>query len=252
MAFFTRTAGATGVGTEKMVILNNGNVGVGTTSPVSQFQVNGDAQRTSFGNVPQANRQTMGWVTQYIGFNLSRETSGWSTYSDGVNNGASMILADPFGNLKIVNVSSSGNSTRYLTETQINDNTKFIISPSGNVGVGTTALDAKLTVKGNMHAEEVKVDLSVPGPDYVFEKDYALPTLESVKTYIDQNKHLPEVPSAKEMEAKGINLSEMNMLLLKKVEELTLYVIEMNKVNMELIQQTKSLQNQIEEIKNEK
>lgn len=58
--------------------------------------------------------------------------------------------------------------------------------------------------------------LNVPGPDYVFEPDYKLPSLEQLQAYINQNKHLPEVPSAKEMEQDGINLSEMNMILLLK------------------------------------
>jgi hypothetical protein len=82
-------------------------------------------------------------------------------------------------------------------------------------------------------------------PDYVFEKSYSLPSLEEVKSYIDQNKHLPEVPSAKEMESNGVNLGEMNMLLLKKIEELTLYVIEQNK---KLLQQQNNLQQQSEKI----
>jgi hypothetical protein len=69
----------------------------------------------------------------------------------------------------------------------------------------------------------------VAAPDYVFEKDYPLTSLEELKAYIDQHKHLPEVPSAKEMGENGINLKEMNLLLLKKVEELTLYVIELKK-----------------------
>lgn len=96
---------------------------------------------------------------------------------------------------------------------------------NGYVGVGTQNPDAKLTVKGSIHAEEVKVDLSVPGPDYVFEESYQLLPLHETKAFIKQNKHLPEVPSARELEENGIKVGEMNMLLLKKVEELTLHLI---------------------------
>ncbi len=104
-------------------------------------------------------------------------------------------------------------------------------STIGSVSIGTTTPDAKLTVKGDIHAEAVTVDLSVPGPDYVFEEDYNLTTLEETETYIKTNKHLPEIPPAKEMEAGGIDLGEMNMLLLKKIEELTLHVISLKKEN---------------------
>lgn len=104
----------------------------------------------------------------------------------------------------------------------------FNITTSGNVGIGSLNPNQKLTVNGTIYGKEVKVDLNVPGPDYVFAKDYALPTLEQIRAYIEANGHLPEVPSASEMEQKGINLSEMNMLLLKKVEELTLYLIELH------------------------
>jgi hypothetical protein len=100
----------------------------------------------------------------------------------------------------------------------------------GNVGIGTTSPNQKLTVNGTIYGKEVKVDLNVPGPDYVFEKDYKLPSLEEIKLYIDRHKHLPEVPSAKDMEQNGINVSAMNMILLKKIEELTLHVIEQNKL----------------------
>ncbi|MEP5434452.1 MAG: hypothetical protein ABJP92_16820, partial [Flavobacteriaceae bacterium] len=97
------------------------------------------------------------------------------------------------------------------------------------VGIGTTVPDAKLSVKGNIHAEEVKVDLSVPGPDYVFKEDYDLKSLEEVQNHIKKHGHLPNIPSAKEMEENGIQLGEMNMKLLEKIEELTLYTLEQEK-----------------------
>lgn len=108
-------------------------------------------------------------------------------------------------------------------------NERMRIDKLGNIGIGTTTPDARLAVKGTIHAQEVKVDLNVPGPDYVFEPTYNLKPLAEVETYIKENKHLPEVPSAKEMKKNGVQLGEMNVLLLKKVEELTLYSIEQNK-----------------------
>ena len=128
----------------------------------------------------------------------------------------------------------------------------FRITEYGSVGIGTTNPDSKLTVNGTIHSTEVKVDLNVPGPDYVFEEDYNLRSLEETEAYIKENKHLPEIPSAKEMEANGLELGEMNMLLLKKVEELTLYLIQSNKEKEELSQQlkanAKSQEEKIEEL----
>jgi hypothetical protein len=107
----------------------------------------------------------------------------------------------------------------------------------GALGIGTTTPDEALTVKGKIHTNEVRVDLNSPieqGPDYVFEPTYNLLPLSEVESYIKANKHLPEVPSAKQMEEEGLNLKEMNLLLLKKVEELTLYVIELKNENEKL------------------
>jgi len=133
----------------------------------------------------------------------------------------------------------NGNDIRFL-----NNGTEQlrILASNGNVGIGTPSPDAKLAVAGQVHAQEVKVSVTVPGPDYVFEKDYQLTSLEEIKNYIDQNKHLPEVPSAKEMEKNGIQLGEMNILLLKKIEELTLYVIEQNKKMEILSEKVKTLE----------
>ncbi|WP_281232409.1 tail fiber protein [Flavobacterium gelatinilyticum] len=111
-----------------------------------------------------------------------------------------------------------------------------------NVGIGTTIPDEKLTVKGKIHTQEVKVDMTGPlVPDYVFADDYRLRSLQDVENYINENKHLPEIPSAQEIEKNGLMLAEMNMALLKKIEELTLYMIEQNK-------QIKNLEKKIETI----
>ncbi len=110
----------------------------------------------------------------------------------------------------------------------IRSNTGNKILLMSNVGIGTTNPTSKLTVAGNINSREVKVSVDA-GADFVFEEDYALPSLQEVEKFVTENKHLPEIASAKEMQKEGINLSEMNIKLLQKIEELTLYIIEQNK-----------------------
>ncbi|UPT69755.1 MAG: hypothetical protein M0D53_11400 [Flavobacterium sp. JAD_PAG50586_2] len=106
------------------------------------------------------------------------------------------------------------------------------IITNANIGIGsTTFVDGadtyRLSVKGGVRADRVRVYTT--WADYVFNKDYNLPTLEDVEQHIKENGHLKDIPSAKEVEVNGIELGEMNKLLLQKIEELTLYMIEMNK-----------------------
>jgi hypothetical protein len=100
---------------------------------------------------------------------------------------------------------------------------------TGNVGIGTSSPDHELTVNGKIHAEEVIVDLNIPAPDYVFDEGYKLRTTKELEDFLKQNSHLPDIPPAKEMEENGIDLSRINMMLLKRIEELTLYIIDQEK-----------------------
>lgn len=109
--------------------------------------------------------------------------------------------------------------------------TPFVIKGNGFVGIGTDTPDHLLTVKGTIHAREVLVDLNGPLADYVFEPDYALMPLSEVESFVKANKHLPEIPSAAEVKENGLNMGEMQNKLLQKIEELTLYVIELQKTN---------------------
>lgn len=104
---------------------------------------------------------------------------------------------------------------------------------AGTVSIGTTTAPSgyKLAVGGKTVTEEVVVKLQGNWPDYVFETNYRLMPLLELERYIKQNKHLPDVPAAKDVEDKGIALGELNTTLLKKVEELTLYMIELKKEN---------------------
>jgi hypothetical protein len=99
----------------------------------------------------------------------------------------------------------------------------------GSVGIGTQIIPSgyKLSVKGKMMAEGVKVDLQSAWPDYVFENSYRLKDLPSLRSYINSNGHLPNMPTAAEVEKEGIDLEEINVKLVEKVEELSLYLIQM-------------------------
>ena len=109
----------------------------------------------------------------------------------------------------------------------------------GAVGIGITAgssipAGSLLAVDGKITCEEVLVKLSQNWPDYVFADDYKLPELSDVKSFIQENKHLPGIPKASEMEKNGQNIGEMQRLMLEKIEELTLYIIELKKENDEI------------------
>ena len=112
---------------------------------------------------------------------------------------------------------------------------------NGNLGIGTASPTEKLSVNGKIRAHEIKVETS-GWPDYVFAKGYQLPSLEETEKQIKEKGHLPGIPSAEEVKANGIDLGEMNAKLLKKIEELTLYMIEMKKENEKQQKQIEDLQ----------
>ncbi|WP_350292605.1 fibronectin type III domain-containing protein [uncultured Croceitalea sp.] len=127
--------------------------------------------------------------------------------------------------LNITTNASSGGGDSVWSETA------SVASYTGNVAVGTNSVPSgyKMAVDGNLIAEEVKVQLSGNWPDYVFTKDYDLSSLEEVQRHIKEKGHLPNIPSAKKVKENGIELGEMNRLLLEKIEELTLYIIQQKK-----------------------
>lgn len=108
----------------------------------------------------------------------------------------------------------------------------IVLQPTeGKVSIGTrlTSGEYLLNVNGVIHAKGVHVDLTLPAPDYVFEDSYPLMSLAAIEQYIQANKHLPNIPSGNSLMKDGVNLIEMNMKLLEKVEELTLHLIEQDK-----------------------
>ncbi|KAF2515006.1 hypothetical protein EYY60_02810 [Flavobacterium zhairuonense] len=141
------------------------------------------------------------------------------------------------------NVNYGGASNRYL-RLGWKDNNAFFnpvlsINDDLNVGIGTINPANKLDVNGTIHSKEVKVDMN-GWSDFVFKKDYVLPTLQEVEKQIAEKGHLENIPSEEEVLKNGINLGEMNSKLLQKIEELTLYLIEIKKENMELKNQNEN------------
>jgi len=105
----------------------------------------------------------------------------------------------------------------------------YLTLNKGNLGIGVIdPQDYKLAVNGKVRAKEIKVE-ATNWPDYVFLPAYEKSSLADLEKFINENRHLPEIPSAKEVETEGLSLGEMNALLLKKIEELTLYLIEQDK-----------------------
>lgn len=99
---------------------------------------------------------------------------------------------------------------------------------NGNVGIGTPNPTEKLSVNGKVRAKEIKVEVA-NWPDYVFVKNYRVPSLDETEKFIQKNGHLEGIPSAEEVKKNGVDLGEMNAKLLKKIEELTLLLIQLNK-----------------------
>ena len=177
----------------RMTIRRDGNVGIGTNDPIEKLDVRGNVFLGD--GSTDFNASINGVYGVSWGWNLSSVASGFRI------------------------LSTKGGAT------------PFNIDADGNVGIGTTNAGVyKLAVNGNIKAKKITVT-QTGWPDYVFDKNYSLMPLHQVEKFIETNKHLPGVPSAKEVEDKGVNLGDNQALLLKKIEELTLYLIEIKKTN---------------------
>lgn len=192
-------------------------VGFGDNVDVTQFEIYMDNELRETIDVPS--------------FSIAQVVNG---LQPGTSYSFYVIALDAAGNRSVPTTTEQGTtsgtpivggSDRYWIKPSGSDNIHYTV---GNVGIGRTGNSSwALDILGKMRGNEIKVEAS--GADYVFVKEYQLPTLAEVEKHIKENGYLINVPSAKEVQANGIELGQWNMKLLEKIEELTLYIIDQKK-----------------------
>ncbi|WP_271768076.1 hypothetical protein [Aquimarina algiphila] len=211
LIFETETAGDSAP-SAKMIIKNNGNVGIGNINPSTKldiFDTNADLSIMKLRNGKwTCNQRTS--IEFWNGGLKNHPTSRIVSQMDGCGTQGEALLFE----------------TQTAGET--NPSAKMTIKNDGNIGIGTLNPNGwKLAVNGKIRAKEIKIETG--WSDFVFYDDYKLPTLQDVENHIKENGHLKDIPSAKEVEENGIYLGEMDSKLLQKIEELTLYTIQQEK-----------------------
>ena len=197
--------GRVGIGTDQpaqMLHVVDGNILISRTSNMSNRAPGSYNGSLFFGADIDGNTPCGSWGIEYI------NDTNHPEYGQGLN------FWQPFG----ANHTWTGNYRLFLAD-------------NGKIGIGTQFPQAELSVNGTILAKEVRVNTSSTyWPDYVFENNYKMMTLSELENYINEYKHLPGIPSASEVEESGsVDLGEMNTLLLQKVEELTKYIIDLQK-----------------------
>ncbi|MDQ0638319.1 putative coiled-coil protein SlyX [Pedobacter sp. W3I1] len=230
-----------------------GNVGIGISNPTSKLDVLGNIKsfNAAFGQT-----------------NINTSTKNFANFSSN-NHGTVLMSSNLFfsnnDDLKIANTHASmsgasivipGNGQHHqggivfytnipgsVTEGQaFTGSLSMAIKANGDVGIGTTTPREKLSVNGKIRAKEIKVE-TANWPDYVFEEGYNIGTLKGLESYIKANKHLPDMPTAKEIETNGLELGTMVNVQQKKIEELTLHLIEKDKQIDLLLKRMDALEN---------
>ncbi|GGA82678.1 hypothetical protein [Puia dinghuensis] len=136
----------------------------------------------------------------------------------------------------------------YFDGTSWQSSPYMTILPGGNIGIGTKTTNGyKLAVEGTLGARQVVVNQST-WSDFVFDKSYRLIPLDSVSAFLQQYRHLPDIPSADEVRKNGIDLGRNQALLLQKIEELTLYLIQAEAENKQLKTQLKSFEERLSKL----
>jgi len=200
-------------GSVMVMSIVNGNVGIGTTSPGSDLTVARNGTGVSI--------HTGG--SGYFGsLAFNRESANGAIFNPSanafqINNGG----LDKNLHIQVYNGSGAA----------VNPDALTISGSTGGVGINTAYIPAgyQFAVNGNVISTSMTVKLRGNWPDYVLKPTYHLPSLPTVKAYIEQNQHLPDMPSEQEVKDNGINLGDIVKVQTKKIEELTLYLIDKDK-----------------------
>ncbi|WP_062061246.1 hypothetical protein [Aquimarina longa] len=219
-------------GGKSFSIENSGHVGIGSVSPKEILQVGRDiGNDVSPLTVHDGGHKALSWNGYW--------NDGWRKHNS--NAAAAKLEFSPTGEFLIVDIAKKDGST----------NTDWskpeLVLREGKVSIGTTTIPEgyTLSVEGKIICEEMTVQLKKDWGDFVFNNGYKLDPLSAIEAYIDENNHLPGIPSAKEIEESGIELGEMQRLQMIKIEELTLHLIQANKEKEKVYKDMESLKEKL-------
>ena len=192
---------------DNVMAIMGGNVGIGTTDPSNKLTVH-NGRITVQGTYPKPQVELHDLSSNRM-FTMITDGDDFKINNDGIMETVTVPL-------------------------MINGSTDYI-------GIGTTSPDYKLDVNGAIRATEIIVE-ETDGADFVFEKGYKLADLNEIESFIKDNNHLPGIPTSAIMKSQGINMGKFQVKLLQKIEELTLYLIDMQKENENLKNRISSLE----------
>lgn len=222
-----------------LTLLNSGNMGLGIKNPLYRLDINGKLRINSFPLIigdDNTSDHSIRFATFY-----DNSMSGQIRYINFGRNASLLNTGELAFNHNADNSSANWVSLGLFGQ---NAHERLYVLGDGNVGIGTQESGGyKLSVNGKIRAQEVKIEAS-NWPDYVFDEDYKIASLSEIKFFIHENKHLPEIPSASTMEKDGIDVGKMNSLLLKKIEELTLHLIQKEQQIDDLEKRMQSIESQ--------
>lgn len=213
-------------------------VGIRTETPTHTFTVNGDGSfsntlevlgQLSLGTSPTASSKFFIRNTSYL--------NGLYINQTGNTLGTSRLLHLEYNkaSTEIIRVANSTTGT-----------VPFLLKADGTMRLHNgSRITFLLNPDGFMRTRRIRVDMEDDWADYVFDSDYELMPLNEVENFIKLHKHLPRIPSAVEVEKNGVDVAEMNVLLMEKIEELTLYLIQVKKQNDDLMKRLETIENQI-------